>query len=88
MIHVESKPIIFFCDNFIRYYLLFLSILGKTCDALEILLCKNLNEICYDDEDCCSQYCSKSFQWFNGTCKQHSLEYNSDSNPTGTYIII
>ncbi|KAL4096863.1 hypothetical protein QTP88_021741 [Uroleucon formosanum] len=61
--------------------ILIINISGITCDALETLLCKNVNDKCYDDTDCCSQYCFKSFKWFNGACKLQSLEYNSDSNP-------
>lgn len=83
---MESKFIILFYYK-ILLNLLF-SILGITCDALETLLCKNFNDICYDDNDCCSQYCFKSFEWSNGVCQLKSLEFNSDSNPKGKYIII
>ncbi|XP_015369858.1 PREDICTED: uncharacterized protein LOC107165935 [Diuraphis noxia] len=62
--------------------ILITNISDETCNALEISSCKHLNDICYDDEDCCSQYCSKSFQWwFIGACKQQSSEYDFDSNP-------
>ncbi|XP_022170088.1 uncharacterized protein LOC111033591 isoform X2 [Myzus persicae] len=60
-----------------------INISGLTCNVLETLLCKNLNDICYNDEDCCSKYCLKSFQWFYGACQQRSLEFDFDSNPTG-----
>ncbi|XP_003244385.1 uncharacterized protein LOC100570300 [Acyrthosiphon pisum] len=62
--------------------ILIINISGITCDALETLSCKNVNDICYYDEDCCSQYCFKSFEWFNGACKPLSPDFDSDSNPT------
>jgi len=86
MTYVESNVLFY---NLLWYKILLnlsLSILGITCDALETLLCKNINDICYNDEDCCSLYCFKSFKWFNGACKPQTSELYSDSNPTGTCI--
>ncbi|XP_060878412.1 uncharacterized protein LOC132950839 [Metopolophium dirhodum] len=61
--------------------ILIINISGITCDALETSLCKNVNDICYNDEDCCSQNCFKSFKWFSGACKPQSSKFYSDSNP-------
>ncbi|XP_050057155.1 uncharacterized protein LOC114130919 isoform X2 [Aphis gossypii] len=53
-----------------------------TCNITETILCKHLTEICYYNEECCSQYCLKSFPWFYGICEQFSMQFNFDSNST------
>ncbi|XP_025197889.1 uncharacterized protein LOC112596430 isoform X2 [Melanaphis sacchari] len=56
----------------------------RTCDASNTTLCGHLGYLCYNHDDCCSQYCSKSFWWSYGICDQDqsSLEFDLDSNLT------
>ncbi|XP_026814173.1 uncharacterized protein LOC113554490 [Rhopalosiphum maidis] len=61
--------------------ILIFNISDITCNASETILCTNLNDICYYNDDCCSQYCFKSYFWLSGVCDQLSLRFSFDSNP-------